>query len=96
MQANPHSSSLSTGSARAVSCGPTYSYIYQNRSMHSLLITLVMETVSSSEKPVSIYQTTWRCIPEDSYLHILNFVCKCDYKASSLNLNLNLFTFHKS
>jgi hypothetical protein len=29
---------------------------------------LIMEAVNTSEMSVSIYQTTWRSIPEDSHL----------------------------
>jgi hypothetical protein len=29
----------------------------------------MMEATNSSQMPVSIYQTTWRNITEDSYLH---------------------------
>jgi hypothetical protein len=34
----------------------------------SIIIALMMETVSTSEPSVSIYQTTWRNIPEDTHL----------------------------
>jgi hypothetical protein len=33
------------------------------------MIALMMEAVSSSETLVSIYQTSWFNIPEDSHLH---------------------------
>jgi hypothetical protein len=33
------------------------------------IIRAMMEAVSSSETSVSIYQTAWRNIPEDSNLH---------------------------
>jgi hypothetical protein len=36
-------------------------------------ITLMMETVSTSETSVNYYQTTRRNIPEDSHLHKYSF-----------------------
>jgi hypothetical protein len=38
-------------------------------SITELLITLMIQTGSTSEASVSFYQTTWRNIPEDSHLH---------------------------
>jgi hypothetical protein len=35
-----------------------------------MIVALMMETVSTSETSVYIYQTTERNIPEDSHLHI--------------------------
>jgi hypothetical protein len=34
-----------------------------------MVITLIMEAVSTSETLVNIYQTTWCNIPEDSHIH---------------------------
>jgi hypothetical protein len=43
-------------------------------------MTLMIEAVSSSEMSVSIYETTWNNIPEDSHLHTV----KLNYHQMSL------------
>jgi hypothetical protein len=40
------------------------------RAMSPELITLMMESASTSEMSVNFYQTTWRCNPEDSHVNI--------------------------
>jgi hypothetical protein len=44
-----------------------YGILY--RGPYCLIITLIMEAVSSSETAVDIYQTTLCDIPEDTHLH---------------------------
>jgi hypothetical protein len=39
-----------------------------------VIIALMMEAASASETSVNFYQTTQRNIPEDCYLHCLNYV----------------------
>jgi hypothetical protein len=41
--------------------------VFWNATLYTLVITLMMETVRSSESSVSIYQTIWWYIPEDSH-----------------------------
>jgi hypothetical protein len=47
-----------------------------------IIITLMMKVVSSTKMLVSIYQTSWCNIPEDSHLH----TCHCEDLKSHLLL----------
>jgi hypothetical protein len=49
---------------------PTCSYILTHVFTRGLLISLMIETVSTSETSTSFYQTTRRNIPEDSHIHV--------------------------
>jgi hypothetical protein len=45
--------------------------VSQLLSTHHEFIVLMMKAASTSETSVNVYQTTWRNIPEDRYLHTL-------------------------
>jgi hypothetical protein len=46
-----------------------HTVLFRTLTQHRPLIILIMEAISFSETPVSIYQTTRRNIPEDIHLH---------------------------
>jgi hypothetical protein len=47
-----------------------YGTVYSRRSRPTLLISLMMKAVRTSETSVYFYETTLCDIPKDSYLHI--------------------------
>jgi hypothetical protein len=70
-----------TGSAKLLPC-PTCSYILTHFFSHSLLITLMMEVVSTYETSVNFYQTTWCNIREASHCHTC---CHKNLKSHQVN-----------